>query len=291
MSGGDRKIGVRVPSPELGVDIDPAVVARRAEALGFDSIWYPEHAVMPVHTRTKFTWSGSEDGSIPPAYGAFVDPLVALARASATTTRLLLGTGVLLVPEHNPLLLAKQAATLDRFSEGRLLLGIGGGWLAEQTAIMGGDFPRRWRQTREAMQVIKALWCEDQVEFHGEYYDFPPVICAPKPWRKPHPPVLLGGEHERVFERIVTWGDGWIPSDVDPGIVEAGRRKLETLARNAGRDPAALEITAYYVSPYSADVQAMFDAGADRVVVKRDVTVTTAREMEDDLERIAERLL
>ena len=286
-----RPVGVRLPSPDPGVHIDPAVAARKAEALGFDSIWYPEHTIMPVHTTSRFTWEGSEDGSIPPAYGSFVDPMMALARASGVTTTLLLGTGIILIPEHNPLLLAKQTATLDLFSNGRVLLGVGGGWLKEQMEIMGGDFPRRWRQTREGVQVLKKLWTEDQTEFHGEYYTFPAVKSLPKPARRPHPPVLLGGEHERVYRRVAEWGDGWLPSNIGPGVVEAGRRKLDDAAGTFGRDPASIEITAYFVHPYRDEVDAMFNAGADRVVVMRDVTVKTNQEMEDDLERIAERVL
>jgi len=291
MSDSTRKIGVRLPSPDPGIHIDPAVAARKAEALGFDSIWYPEHAIMPVHTTSKFTWEGSTDGTIPAAYGSFADPLIALARASAVTSTLLLGTGIMLIPEHNPLLLAKQTATLDHFSNGRLLLGVGGGWLKEQTEIMGGDFPRRWRQTREGVEVLKKLWTEDQTEFHGEYYDFPAVKSLPKPVRKPHPPILLAGEHERVYRRVAEWGDGWLPSNMGPEVIEAGRRKLDDAARAVGRNPATLEISAYYVHPYRDDVGALFSAGADRVVVMRDVTVKTEQEMEDDLERIAARVL
>ena len=285
------KIGVRVPCPQPGVDIDPAIVAETAEGLGFDSIWYPEHAIMPVHTTSKFTWSDSDDGSIPATYGSFVDPLIALARASAVTTQLLLGTGVLLLPEHNPLLLGKQTATLDRMSKGRLLLGIGGGWLREQTTIMGGDFDRRWRQTREAVQVLKKLWCEEPSDFHGEYYNFPPVSSLPKPSHRPHPPVLLAGEHERVYRRVAEWGNGWIPSDVAPHVVERGRKLLDDWASRVGRNPGELEVTAHHVAPYRDDVRAMFDAGADRVVVKRVVTAGSDAEMVTDLENIAERIL
>ena len=286
------KIGIRVPSPELGVEIDPAFVACTAEEMGFESIWYPEHTVLPVSTQARYTWSAGTDGDkIPAAYSAFVDPFIALARASAVTTKLKLATGVTLIPERNPLLLAKEVATLDRFSEGRLLLGIGAGWIAEQSSIMGGDFPRRWRQTREAVQVMKALWTQDEAEFHGEYYDFPPVRCNPKPCQRPHPPILIGGESKHAFRRVVEWGDGWVPADVAPPVVEQGRMELERLADQAGRDPSTLEVTAHYVEPRREAVKAMFDAGADRVVVRRLVTVNSEEEMARDLERIAENVL
>src|SRR5499433_3047019 len=153
--------------------IDVAVVARQAEALGFDSLWLGEHPVMPVHSTLPFP--GSPDGRIPDAYSWFVDPFVALARASGVTTRLKLGTGITLVPERHPLLLAKEISTLDLFSGGRFLFGIGTGWHREESTIMGGDFDHRWGQTREAVLVMKELWTQAEAEYHGKWYDFPLV--------------------------------------------------------------------------------------------------------------------
>src|SRR5262245_33923991 len=134
------------------------------------------------------------DGTPPPLYRSrqLVDPFLAPARASAVTTPIKLGTGVCLVPEHHPLLLAKQVATLDNFSDGRFIFGIGAGWLREESEIMGGDFDHRWGQTREAILVMKELWSKEQAEFHGKFYDFPPVISFPKPVQQPHPPIYVG---------------------------------------------------------------------------------------------------
>src|SRR5262249_14239564 len=143
--------------------IDPAVLAKRAEALGFDSLWLPEHPIMPVRTVTPFPLGGP----IPAFYADFIDPFVGLARASAVTTTLKLGTGICLVPERNPLLLAKEIATLDHFSGGRFLFGIGAGWLKEETEIMGGDFAHRWTQTQEAVRAMQALWTQEEAEYHG----------------------------------------------------------------------------------------------------------------------------
>ena len=153
-------IGVSIPLPAYKVD--PGFIARTAEALGFESLWCAEHPIMPVHSSSRFP--GSADGIIPESYSHFVDPFVALARASGTTTRLKLGTGITLVPERNPLLLAKEISTLDLFSGGRFLFGIGTGWHREETTIMGGDFDHRWTQTREAILVMKELWTKAEAE-------------------------------------------------------------------------------------------------------------------------------
>jgi len=143
-------VGVSVPLPAYNVDV--AYMAQKAEELGFESFWCAEHPFIPVNTTSRFP--GSPDGVIPETYSHFVDPFVALARASGVTKRLKLGTGIVLVPERNPLLLAKEISTLDLFSAGRFLFGIGAGWLREETELMGGDFDHRWTQTRESILAM-----------------------------------------------------------------------------------------------------------------------------------------
>ena len=170
---------------------DVAVLARKVEELGFESCWIPEHTIVPVRTDSKY--GGTADGSFPPSMDDMADPLIALARASAVTSTIKLGTSISLVPEHNPLLNAKQIATLDRMSNGRFIYGIGAGWLKEETEIMGGNFEHRWGQSREAILAMKELWTKDEAEFHGRFYDFPPVKCSPKPLQKPHPPGYSSG--------------------------------------------------------------------------------------------------
>ena len=224
--------------------MDPAVLAKRAEELGFHSFWVPEHSIIPVHTSSK-PFRGPSDGRVPEHYAHIADPFVALARASAATSTIKLGTGVCLVPEHHPVRLAKVVATLDHFSGGRFIFGIGAGWLKEETEIMGGDFPRRWTQTRDAVRAMKELWTKPEAEYHGTHYDFPPVRCFPKPAQKPHPPIFLGGSAKNVFKRVVEWGDGWMPSLPSPEEVEQGRATLNDLAARAGRDPASIEILAF----------------------------------------------
>ena len=266
--------GVLTQITESSTDV--AVLAKRAEELGFESLWVPEHAIIPVRSEEP----------VPELYRHFVDPFVALARASAVTDRLKLGTAVCLVPEHHPLLMAKEVATLDMYSGGRFLFGIGAGWLKEETQIMGGDFDHRWTQTRESVDAMKELWTNEVSEFRGRYYEFPPVYCFPKPAQRPHPPILLGGNAPNVFKRIVAWGDGWIPFRPTPSEVEEGRATLDTLARSAGRNPASIEITADDIEADGQVIDRYAAAGADRVVVRLGTPITTA-----ELDRVAEKVL
>jgi probable F420-dependent oxidoreductase len=279
-------IGISVPLPAYLVDV--GAMARTAEALGFESFWCAEHPFIPVHTTSRFP--GSADGVIPESYSHFVDPFVALARASGTTSRIKLATGIVLVPERHPLLLAKEVSTLDLFSGGRFLFGIGAGWLREETQLMGGDFDHRWSQTRESILAMKELWTKPEAEFHGKYYDFPPVRSNPKPAQKPHPPVLLGGDAPKVLERVVAWGDGWLPNRVTPEQLPEKRATLDRLAKEAGRDPAAISISVHG-QPADRDLIArLLAAGATRVIV-RPATTQSEPEMTRELTRIAEAVL
>ena len=279
-------IGISVPLPAYHVDV--GFMAKKAEELGFESFWCAEHPFIPVHSTSRFP--GSEDGVIPESYSHFVDPFVALARASGATKTIKLGTGIVLVPERHPLLLAKEISTLDLFSGGRFLFGIGAGWLREETQIMGGDFDHRWTQTRESILAMKELWTKPAAEFHGKYYDFPLVKSFPKPLQKPHPPVLLGGSAKNILERIIAWGDGWLPNRVTPEKLREGRATLDRLAKDAGRDPSKITISVHG-QPADRDLLRRFhDAGANRVIVRPPV-VKTESEMGTELSRIADAVL
>jgi probable F420-dependent oxidoreductase len=262
-------------------------MARKAEELGFESIWYAEHPAVPVHSASPFPATG---GEIPWTYSHFTDPYIALARASGVTRTLKLGTGITLVPERNPLLLAKEIASLDRFSGGRFLFGIGTGWLREETELMGGDFEHRWTQTREAIEVMKALWTHDEAEYHGRYFDFPPVRSFPKPAQQPHPPIILGGHAKNILRRVVAHADGWLPNRITPAEVEKVRGQLDAMAKEVGRDPHSISISIYGQLPDRAVVQSFIDAGADRVVVRPE-HVETEAEMGAQLERMANAVL
>ena len=278
-------VGVSTPLPAY--TIDPAFMAKKAEELGFESIWYAEHPAVPVESNSPFPATG---GEVPWTYSHFTDPYIALARASGATSTIKLGTGITLVPERNPLLLAKEIASLDRFSGGRFLFGIGTGWLREETEIFGGDFDHRWTQTREALEVMKELWTKDEAEYHGKYFNFPPVKSYPKPAQQPHPPIIIGGMARNVLRRVVSHADGWLPNRVTPAEVEDSRRRLDAMAAEVGRDPKSITISVYG-QPADGDlVKSYLNAGADRVVVRPD-HVANDYEMGKQLERMAEAVL
>ena len=279
-------VGISVPLPAYLVDI--GFMARKVEELGFESFWCAEHPFIPVQSRSRFP--GSADGVIPETYAHFIDPFVALARASGTTSRVKLGTGIVLVPERHPLLLAKEVSTLDLFSGGRFLFGIGAGWLREETQIMGGDFDHRWTQTRESVLAMKELWTKPEAEFHGRYYDFPLVRSNPKPAQKPHPPVLLGGGAKNVLQRVVAWADGWLPNRITPAELREARATLDRLAKDAGRDPSRISISVHG-QPADRDlIRRLHEARATRVIVRPNA-VRTESEMASELTRIAEAVL
>ena len=257
-------IGVSAMASERHGDI--GLVARKIEEVGFESMWLPEHPVIPVNHNTKY--GGTPDGSIPQPMYNLANPFIALARASATTQTLKLGTGISLVTEHNPLDLAKQISTLDHYSSGRFLFGIGTGWFREESEVMGADYDHRWTQAREHVLAMKELWTKDQAEFHGTYVDFPPVHCNPKPAQQPHPPVILGGNAKNVLQRVVRWADGWMPLGITPEDIKKARATLSELAEVAGRDPNSISIT-IFGQPPDKDLLGQFEeAGADRVLLR-----------------------
>lgn len=244
---------------------DPAILAQKVEQLGYHSFWAPEHPIMPVTyaARLHFYPEG-----VPPFLAELADPFVALARASAATQTIKLGTGICLVPERNPLLLAKEVATLDHCSGGRFLFGIGAGWLREEMEILGGNFAHRWGQTREAVLAMKQLWTTEEAQFHGQYYAFPPVRSFPKPPQQPHPPILIGEWTMRnAFQRIVAWEDGWMPAFLEPEQIKYGWEPLNHLAVQAGWEPSAIQVVAFGVPPETAALKAFEEAGADHAVI------------------------
>ncbi len=257
------EIGVFAPLSAEAIDV--ADVARTVESAGFESFWMPEHPIMPLHTTSRYR--GTPDGSVPPYMRDMVDPYMALSRASAVTSAIKLGTSISLIPERNPLMLAKVISTLDYYSGGRFILGVGAGWHREETTIMGGNFDHRWTQTRENIQAMKELWTKEEAEFHGTFVDFPPVYCEPKPVQKPHPPVLLGGAAPNLFRRIVSWADGWLPAGASVEQVKAGRATLDELAEAAGRNPGSIHITVFNVPAERDTLQQYAEAGADRVIL------------------------
>ena len=218
---------------------DPAIVAKHAEDLGFVSYWVPDHIILPVTYSLGYPGNPG-DGPDPDYLWQMPDPMIALMRAATATTKLEVGTAVLLVPERNPLHLAKEIASLDSYSNGRFQFGIGAGWNKEEGEICGGDFEHRGSQVREAIEVMKTCWVDDESEHHGKYYDYPPVKCYPTPAQSPYPPIYLpsimfgDAWAKRVFRRIVRWADGWLPvvANVDQAV--DGIRQLNEIAAEEG---------------------------------------------------------
>lgn len=217
----------------------PAPFAQEMERIGFESLWAPEHPILPVNPKTPFP----QGGPIPDVYAHMSDQFVCLGMAAAATTRLRLGTGITLVPEHNPIVAAKQIATLDYFSGGRLIYGIGAGWLREESELLGVDFPRRWTQTAEYIAAMRELWSKPEASFAGRYVKFPPVRSYPKPIQQPGPPVLLGSKDKNALKRVAQWGDGWCPNRVDPAFMKEHLAILKDECRAADRDYAKLDIS------------------------------------------------
>ena len=273
-------IGLGTPPDPPAVWVDPAYVAREAERLGFESFWIGEHVTSPLHCESfSPTFAG---GQVP----GFFDPLVALGRASAVTHRIKLGSGVTLVPESHPLRIAKSIASLDHLSGGRVLFGVGPGWNREERAMLGGEMKRPWDQTRESVQAIRALWREEECEFHGEFYDFATVRCFPKPFSQPHPPIYLSGVSPKLIDRMVEWGDGWLGFRTTPEELDARMRELREKAAQAGRNFEDFEISMinWEASPELA--RQYEAAGATRFIIQTK-QLAEEKQATEVLERIA----
>jgi probable F420-dependent oxidoreductase len=215
-------------------------LARACEERGIESLWVPEHPIVPAEHETRYPLSA--DGKLPRPYTELPDCFAVLTAAAAVTRRLRLGTGICLVPERDPLLTAHQVATLDWLSGGRLLFGIGAGWLREEMDLFTPHFPYRFAFMREAVAAMRKLWTEERPSFGGKWIRFPPVVCRPRPAQKPHPPVILGGMGPIAVRRVAAWGDGWMPIAMPPDAVASARREIDRLAGDHGRDARGLDL-------------------------------------------------
>ena len=223
-------IGFFSYNTEYGIRADE--LAKELETRGFESLWVGEHTHIPASRETPFPGGGE----LPKPYYHMSDPFVTLAMAAAVTNNLKLGTGISLVVEHDPIVLAKSVATLDHYSNGRFLFGIGGGWNKEEMENHGYPFERRWKLLRERIEAMKTIWTEEEANYSGEFVEFERIISNPKPAQKPHPPVLMGGATDMSLKRVARYCDGWMPIDVllrEPQtMVEKLRRALEEEGRN-----------------------------------------------------------
>lgn len=235
--------------------IAPAALGRAVEERGLDSLLIAEHTHIPVERRSPYPGGGD----LPEIYYRTLDPFVALSAAAAVTERLLLGTGVALVPERDPIVTAKEVASLDLVSGGRAVFGVGVGWNREEMENHGTDPATRGRLTNERLRAMRELWTTEQAEFHGEFVDFDPVFSWPKPVRRPHPPIYVGGG-ERAFPRIAELGDGWLANSVPP---EQLGPQIERMRAAAGRD---VPVTVFAVPHDPETIEAYTRLDVERVL-------------------------
>jgi probable F420-dependent oxidoreductase len=250
------RFGVQVRATAETADLRE--IGRALEASGFDALYLPEHTHIPLTVRSLFP----DDPAWLEACKRMLDPFVALASIAAVTDRLRLGTGVALVAQHDPIVLAKTVATLDVVSGGRVILGVGAGWNEPEMRDHGVDPARRWGILREHVQAMKAIWTADVAEFHGKHVDFDALWLWPKPVQRPHPPVAVGGEGPRVLERVLDYGDEWMPND--HAGVEARIAELQHLAAERRRGP--VPVTIYAAPRTHDDIERLVAAGVHRIV-------------------------
>lgn len=275
------RLGILCPAGPR--DVAPGVFARKAEALGFESLWVGEHPAVPV--RLERDYEQLVGGEVPAFYTNVADPWMTLAHVAGATQSIRLGTAVGLLPLRHPLLLAKMLATLDRQSGGRLTVGAGAGWLAEELALFGVDFESRFDRMQEMVEAMRRIWTEDEPEYHGEHVDFPPILARYPPIQEPIP-ILCGVHGPRGLRLTARWADGWLP--VSSGADGAERlaadlARLAELCEEVGRDPRALDITIMAgideETPLDA-VSSLLEAGATRVLLAVG-TVTTSRTVQE----------
>lgn len=249
--------------------IDPVTLARALEIRGFESLFLTEHTHIPVSRDSP--WPGGAE--LPKEYWHTHDPLVALGAAASVTTTLKLGTGISLVTERDPILMAKQVASLDVLSGGRLLLGVGAGWNAEEMANHGVAFKDRWKVLRERVLAMRAIWQMEQPQFHGDFVDFDPLWSYPKPLQPAGPPVLLGASSRWTWERIAEYGDGWFPIHQDPSRAaaqgaldyQAGIAATRAAWHQAGRDGAP-SFSIFGVPGKESRVAELIEMGFERLI-------------------------
>ncbi|MEJ5254225.1 MAG: LLM class F420-dependent oxidoreductase [Acidimicrobiales bacterium] len=247
-----------------------AAIAEAAEGAGFESIWTVEHVVVPVGYQSRYPYD--ESGKMPGGEKVDIpDPLVWLAYVAARTSTLKLGTGILIANQRNPLVLAKEVATLDRLSGGRVLFGVGVGWLREEFEALGVPFEGRGRRLDEQIEVMRTLWAEEQAEFHGEFTSFKPVVSRPRPTNGAVP-IIIGGHSDAAARRAGRLGDGFFPGKGSNERLRELIGIMRDAARAAGRDPDAIELTTGGQAAFAADPVAALreleqDLGVDRVVI------------------------
>jgi probable F420-dependent oxidoreductase len=248
------KFGVAIFPTDYAISMSE--LAPVAEELGFESLWVAEHSHIPVSRESK--WPGGAD--LPQQYWHTLDPFIALTVAAMASKTIRLATGICLLIQRDPIHTAKEVASVDLVSNGRFIFGVGAGWNREEMADHGVDFSTRWKLLREKVEAVKAIWTQEQAEYHGDMVNFGPMWSWPKPVQRPHPPVLLGGSGPKILERVVRYADGWMPNrgDTIERIPE-----LQEMARAAGREPIPVTV---YPKPVAGEIERMAAAGVERCI-------------------------
>jgi probable F420-dependent oxidoreductase len=239
-----------------------------AEERGFHSLWVAEHVVFFDDYGSRYPYSA--DGKLPgPAENGILEPFTSLAHLAARTSRIRLATGICLLPQRNPVYTAKEAASVDFLSGGRLDFGIGIGWLAEEFRVAGVPFERRGARTRSYIEVLKRLWCDAVSEYKDEFYELPACRMYPKPVQTPHPPLHFGGESDGALRRVADLGQGWYGFNRDPDEARAGIERLASVLETRGRSLSEVQVS---VSPYFKPMEPDWipryrDAGVDQLIL------------------------
>jgi probable F420-dependent oxidoreductase len=253
------KFGITMFPAHYAIPVDE--LARAVQDHGFETLLFPEHTHIPV--ARKSPWPGGPE--LPKQYYHTLDPFFCLGAAAAVTSTLRIGTGICLVIQRDPITLAKEVASVDFFSGGRFVFGIGFGWNLEEIENHGVDPKSRFGLMRERIAAMKAIWANDEAEFHGQYVDFDPIFSWPKPIQKPNPPIWVGGNGANVLKRVVTYGDEWMPN-LRPGpAIETRIGELQELAKQAGRDP--IPVTVFGPAPTPEVIENYEAAGVSRIIL------------------------
>ena len=244
--------------------IEVPELAKELEDRGFESLFLCEHTHIPTSRKSPFPGGGE----LPQHYIRTHDPFVALSFAASVTKKLMLGTGICLVIQRDPIVTATTIARLDMLSGGRVIFGAGGGWNLEEMEKHGTDPKTRFKLLRERLLAMKAMWTEEEASFHGDYVNIEPSWCYPKPVQKPHPPIILGGETVHTLRRIVEFCDGWLPRAGPAGAPAETMAKLKAVADEAGRDMSTLSTTIFRPQPDAALLDEYEQEGATRVLLE-----------------------
>jgi len=256
------RVGIFYFPTDYGIDIRE--LARAAEERSFESVFLPEHTHIPKSRRTPFPGGGE----LPKAYSHTHDPFVALSFAAAATNKILLGTGICLIPQRDPIVTAKCVASLDQLSGGRFIFGIGGGWNVDEMENHGARYETRFKLMRERVLAMKALWTQEEAAYQGDMVNFDPVWLYPKPAQRPHPPILLGGSSDHTLKRVVEFCDGWLPIAGPNFNPKEAVRRLGEMATAAGRDFSTLPISVFGAPVDKRVLTEYREAGIQRAILR-----------------------